>query len=125
MIETIIKFGNWIAKVIKKPSGAVAIVFMVSIFPVALAFYIGYYELERKNNLLIEQKKEIQLQIERTQIWQEKAFSSEQSCLQKIREISKFFEEIKNNYKKELYTDENDFNLQLEYLESLDSLIEK
>lgn len=101
MIDVIVKSADWLQEKIKTKSGIFIFGIIIGAIPSGFMMYTMKDSLNDKDKIIENwQVREDRIISEKNQ-WQERAFNSEQACLERLKEMAHFFNDLETFYKKE------------------------
>ena len=101
MVEGTISILDWIKEAVKTRAGIFTIGMLIGVIPSATMSFIFYKDSEfTEKRLLIEFDRNKAIELEKD-LWQERAFDAENTCLEKLRSMAVFFQDIESLYGEE------------------------
>ena len=98
MVEGTISILDWIKEAVKTRAGIFTIGILIGVIPAATMSFVFYKDSEfTEKRLLIEFDRNKAIELEKD-LWQERAFDAESACLEKIKEMAVFFQDIETLY---------------------------
>ncbi len=94
MVDVLINIGNWLKELWKTKGGVFVLGVLFGFIPTTLSSYVLYRDI-----LYIEHK--LKLNEKETLKWRERAFNSENACLEKMKIMLEFLKSLEEAYEKD------------------------